>query len=114
MINLPDISYFYIDAIRELSPNLKFKAKITESGILDYDNIEIDEGTGVLPSLNKIIVKSEEIKNKSIQNQYIGLRRREYPLMSEFLDAWVKNDTDALELYRQKCLDIKSKYPKPE
>lgn len=30
------------------------------------------------------------------------------------IDTRVKNDPDALELYRQKCLDIKSKYPKPE
>ena len=37
-----------------------------------------------------------------------------YPELGEFVDAWVKNDQEALEEYRQKCLDVKAKYPKPE
>lgn len=44
---------------------------------------------------------------------YAELRRTAYPFMAEFLDAWVKNDTAALEAYRQKCLAVKAKYPKP-
>ena len=37
-----------------------------------------------------------------------------YPELGEFVDAWVKNDQTALEEYRQKCLSVKAKYPKPE
>lgn len=44
---------------------------------------------------------------------YIQQRRSNYPELSEFVDAWVKNDEEALEEYRQKCLAVKAKYPKP-
>ncbi len=40
-------------------------------------------------------------------------RAAEYPSMKDFADAWVKNDNAALEAYRQKCLAVKAKYPKP-
>ena len=46
-------------------------------------------------------------------NEYKELRKESYPDWREFADAWVKNDNIALEKYRQKCLDVKIKYPKP-
>jgi hypothetical protein len=39
-------------------------------------------------------------------------RKQEYPPADEFNDAWVKNDQAALDEYRNKCLAVKSKYPK--
>jgi hypothetical protein len=45
---------------------------------------------------------------------YVRQRITEYPLVSDFLDAWVKGDQAALEEYRQACLAVKAKYPKPE
>lgn len=45
---------------------------------------------------------------------YVRQRLTEYPELGEFVDAWVKNDTNALEEYRQKCLAVKAKFPKPE
>ncbi len=45
---------------------------------------------------------------------YVRQRLTEYPELGEFVDAWVKNDTNALEEYRQKCLNVKDKFPKPE
>jgi hypothetical protein len=45
---------------------------------------------------------------------YYHKRINSYPELGEFVDAWVKNDQAALEEYRQKCLAIKAKYPKPE
>jgi len=44
---------------------------------------------------------------------YYRKRINSYPELGEFVDAWVKNDQAALEEYRQKCLAVKSKYPKP-
>ena len=44
---------------------------------------------------------------------YYRKRINSYPELGEFVDAWVKNDQVALEEYRQKCLAIKAKYPKP-
>ncbi len=47
-------------------------------------------------------------------NDYYRKRLYSYPELGEFADAWVKNDQAALEEYRQKCLAVKEKYPKPE
>jgi hypothetical protein len=44
---------------------------------------------------------------------YVRQRLTAYPELGEFVDAWVKNDIAALEEYRQKCLAVKEKYPKP-
>jgi len=48
------------------------------------------------------------------QMDYVRQRLTAYPELGEFVDAWVKNDTAALEEYRQKCLAVKEKFPKPE
>lgn len=48
------------------------------------------------------------------KNDYYRKRLYSYPELGEFVDAWVKGDDLALEEYRQKCLEVKSKYPKPE
>ena len=47
------------------------------------------------------------------QLDYVRQRLTAYPEIGEFIDAWVKNDQDALEEYRQKCLAVKAQYPKP-
>jgi|APFre7841882793_1041355.scaffolds.fasta_scaffold40332_2 hypothetical protein len=44
---------------------------------------------------------------------YYRKRIYSYPEPGQFLDAWVKQDEAALEEYRQLCLEIKAKYPKP-
>lgn len=44
---------------------------------------------------------------------YYRQRIYSYPEIGEFLDAWVKGDESALEEYRQACLAVKAKYPKP-
>lgn len=53
----------------------------------------------------------ESLLNSNAHHYY---RKLEYPDAVEFNDAWVKNDTEAMELYRQACMDVKAKYPKPE
>lgn len=44
---------------------------------------------------------------------YVRQRVLSYPNLGEFVDAWVKGDNAALEAYRQECLAVKAKYPKP-
>ena len=48
------------------------------------------------------------------KEDYYRKRLYSYPEIGEFLDAWVKGDENALEEYKQKCLEVKAKYPKPE
>ena len=44
---------------------------------------------------------------------YYRKRLYSYPEVGEFLDAWVKGDTQAMEEYKRKCLEVKAKFPKP-
>ena len=37
-----------------------------------------------------------------------------YPDIGDFIDAYITNNTKAMEEYKQKCLAIKAKFPKPE
>ncbi len=40
------------------------------------------------------------------------LRKNAYPPIADYLDAKVKNDTQALETYITSCLAVKTRYPK--
>lgn len=46
-------------------------------------------------------------------NDYYRKRLYSYPELGEFVDAYVKGDENAMEEYKQKCLAVKAKYPKP-
>jgi hypothetical protein len=60
------------------------------------------------------ILNFERARENEIANSdYVRQRVSAYPNLGEFVDAWVKNDQEALEEYRQKCLAVKAKYPKP-
>lgn len=43
----------------------------------------------------------------------LNQRMNAYPPLEDFADAWVKDDQEALEAYRQACLAVKAQYPKP-
>lgn len=80
--------------------------QVSEEGIkkIRYKELEFDSCV-----LNEIV---EDITNKTKKHLYIELRQAEYPPMEDYLDAIVKGDTQAEEEYKQKCLTVKSKYPK--
>lgn len=47
------------------------------------------------------------------EDGYDKKRLAAYPPIADFADAWVKGDDAALEVYREKCLAVKAKFPKP-
>lgn len=60
------------------------------------------------------VVNYEKQREALLASQdYYRQRLMAYPELGEFIDAWVKKDEAALEEYRQKCLAVKAKYPKP-
>ena len=91
----------------------------------DVDNklFGIEEGQPVPAGLTEITKAQAEqigkqnyeaIREAEIANMdYVRQRVTAYPELGEFVDAWVKNDEVALEEYRQACLAVKAKYPKP-
>lgn len=54
---------------------------------------------------------SVHMKEWKLDN-YVLLREPLYPKLETFADAWVKQDNEAIEEYRQKCLEVKELYPK--
>ena len=45
---------------------------------------------------------------------YIAKRAAEYPPITDYLDAVVKGDQEAIDAYIAACQAVKTKYPKPE
>lgn len=74
-----------------------------------------DEGNDIfetrLVNTYEPIDVSEQMTQWKIDN-YILLREPLYPKLEIFADAWVKQDNEAMEDYRQKCLNVKELYPK--
>ncbi len=46
-------------------------------------------------------------------DHYADMRKASYPPMAELADALVKGDEAQLEAYKQACLDVKKRFPKP-
>lgn len=76
------------------------------AGLVEITKLEAE----ILGRQNFEIAKEAQIA----QLDYVRQRVTAYPELGQFVDAWVKNDTAALEEYRQACLAVKAKYPKPE
>ena len=94
--------------------------KDTDNNIYNYpvdgsqDNLIGNKVAITQEEANSIVV--EKFKHQGILPipEYVIQRSNTYPSLKEFADAWVKNDTVALEEYRQTCLAVKAKYPKPK
>ena len=74
-----------------------------------------DEGNALnetrLVNVYELVDISEQVKQwKSLNYQL--LREPLYPKQSEYLDAMVKGDELAIQLYKDKCLAVKNRYPK--
>jgi hypothetical protein len=66
--------------------------------------------------LNEILVK-QEINRLTVERnktEYRRLRAKEYPPVTDYLDAVVKGDLVQQQAYIDACLAVKAKYPKPE
>lgn len=94
-----------VNALSKLRPGAKFAVV---NGEMDWQDEE-----QTLPTEEELTAKAAEITLSRSQNEYKNKRKAEYPPIADFADAWVKQDDAALEVYRQKCLDVKAKYPKP-
>lgn len=76
------------------------------SGLVEITKLEAD----VLGKQNFEADREAEIAAMD----YVRQRLTAYPELGQFVDAWVKNDTLALEEYRTACLAVKARFPKPE
>lgn len=96
-----------VDALQSLRPGAAW--------ILKGDNeLEWIDTETEAPTEGEIIAEVARLQAEWEAREYARLRDPEYPPMEDFLDAWVKNDAEALNKYREDCLAVKEKYPKPE
>lgn len=76
---------------------------------LEYEKWKIDKDLEV--DIYEPIDVLEQMIDWKLVNYQI-LREPLYPEQSEYLDAVVKEDEVAIQVYKDKCLAIKLKYPK--
>ena len=77
--------------------------------------ITIDGGTGAFDKDgNKIEIDLEAVNAWVDPKAYIAKRAAEYPPITDYLDAVVKGDQEAIDAYIAACQAVKTKYPKPE
>jgi hypothetical protein len=73
----------------------------------------------ITEDMNPILLEEIEVINKAKEEasfeamSYAEKRASEYPPITDYMDAMVKGDTEAMQEYVDKCLAIKAKYPKP-
>jgi len=89
------------------------------SGAIETRTIEVLGESVVeykMPAQYEIVEINLSVDQEYLLQQCHEKRRREYPPISEFADAFVKHmngDSTQLEEYASKCLEIKQKHPKP-
>lgn len=98
-----------IEALKSLRPNCSYSVNGDT-----VDGIKWLSDPSLRPTDAEIITESLRLEEIKTLQMYKMKRMHEYPPMTDFVDAWVKNDETALESYRQKCIAVKEKYPKPE
>ena len=80
----------------------------------DEDGMVLTEAVAEVTELVRPYVAKDvaDIVDAYVNNKYKELRAKEYPPIADYVDAVVKDDTEAIEAYIEACLAVKAKYPK--
>jgi hypothetical protein len=107
MINKVEITDInYIDDVSVLNEKYNIKAFSVDGLVKDLEGNNI-----ILP--NNFEEKRQELISEYNALNYQRKRKLEYPPFTDYLDAVVKGNQEEIDSYIQKCLEVKSKYPKP-
>jgi hypothetical protein len=72
------------------------------------------EGGQKKPTKEEVEAEIARLQKEWQDSEYQRLRAKEYPDITEYLDAVVKGDSEKIQEYIDACLAVKAKYPKPE
>lgn len=97
-------------ALSLLSPNAQWMCEGQEL----YENVKWLPGNYYKPTKEEVEQKVIELNKHFIDTEYQRKRALEYPQITDYLDAVVKNDNEQRQAYIDACLAVKAKYPKPE
>jgi hypothetical protein len=107
MINKNEIvDVTYIDDVSVLNEKYGIKSVM-------IDNILKDIQGNLITLPSDIEEKRAELISEYNALNYQRKRKLEYPPITEYLDGVVKGDQEQIDAYIQKCLEVKTKYPKP-
>lgn len=97
------------DALHTLCPGSTWSVEDTYESIKNFKSDDYH-----LPSKQSVLVEVERLQSIADSHQYHRLREKEYPDFRDYLDGIVKGDQEQMQAYIDKCLEVKTKYPKPE
>lgn len=80
----------------------------------EYEGIQWMDESQTMPSKREVLAEVERLKLERQRTEYQRLRAKEYPSITDYLDAVVKGDQAQIDRYIEACLAVKTKYPKPE
>ena len=80
----------------------------------EYTGLRWLDNTQSCPSQEEISTEVGRLQAEWDSKEYQRLRAKEYPPMTDYLDAVVKGDLVQQQAYIDACLAVKTKYPKPE
>jgi hypothetical protein len=89
---------------------MHYKSPDNTVHFLDDDNF-----INLLPAGSVAITdeEAEALKPVPPAPTYADLRRAEYPPLIDLIDGLVKDDAAQIQAYKDACLAVKAKYPKP-
>lgn len=89
---------------------MHYKAPDNSLHFLDDDAFAHLLPTGSVPITDE---EAEALKPVPPEPTYADLRRAEYPPLTDLIDGLVKDDAEQIQAYKDACLAVKAKYPKP-
>ena len=80
----------------------------------DEDGMVLTEAVAEVTELVRPYIANDvtALVDAYVNGIYKELRVKEYPPIADYVDAVVKDDTEAIEAYIKACLAVKAKYPK--
>jgi hypothetical protein len=79
-----------------------------------YENIQWLSLDYPKPTKKQVLDETARLQAEWDNKEYQRLRAKEYPPVTDYLDAVVKGDLAQQQTYIDACLAVKAKYPKPE
>ena len=98
------------EALISLAPG----AMWTIDGNPIYENIQWLSPSYPKPTKKQVLDETARLQAVEDSTEYQRLRAKEYPPITDYLDAVVKGDLEQQQAYIDACLAVKAKYPKPE